>query len=246
MEVGVTLALMVGLIQFFSGLLRLDAIADYISQPVLRGYITGAATLVAAGQLANAVGTKAASGNLGETLINWLATLPHTQPLAVAFTLGTLCIVLVLRRFNRRIPGALVAMTISIVVSNLFDLHTQGLRLVSDLAPILKLPRLTTLYLDQNNIQSIQGINALTRLSMLSLSGNGLVDIAPLDGLNSLSSLFLEHNKIANLTPLVNMLKKDADGPKRFAPFLNIYLAGNPAPKSQLSKLKATGARVTP
>lgn len=136
MEVGVTLALMVGLIQFFSGLLRLDAIADYISQPVLRGYITGAATLVAAGQLANAVGTKAASGNLWETLINWLATLPHTQPLAVAFTLGTLCIVLVLRRFNRRIPGALVAMTISIVVSNLFDLHTQGLRLVSDLAPI--------------------------------------------------------------------------------------------------------------
>ena len=28
--------------------------------------------------------------------------------------------------------------------------------------------------------------------------------------------------------PLVAMVKKDASGPKRFAPFCNIYLAGNP------------------
>ncbi len=127
-------------------------------------------------------------------------------------------------------------------LTSLYLTHNQ----VSDLAPLLKLPRLTTLYLDQNSVQNIQGINALTRLSMLSLSRNGLTDIAALDGLTSLSSLFLEHNKIANLTPLVTMLKKDADGPQHFAPFINIYLTGNPAPKSQISKLKAAGARVTP
>jgi len=134
--VGVTLAFVVGIIQFLSGLLRLDAVADYISQPVLRGYITGAATLVGAGQLANAVGTQARSGNLWETLNNWLATLPHAQPLAVAFTFGTLVIVLTLRRFNRRIPGALVAMVVSIFMAIVFDLHAYGLRLVQDLAPI--------------------------------------------------------------------------------------------------------------
>src|SRR5689334_6879554 len=39
LEIGVTLAFMVGMIQFFAGLLRLDAVADYISQPVVRGYI---------------------------------------------------------------------------------------------------------------------------------------------------------------------------------------------------------------
>lgn len=41
MEVGVTLAFFVGLLQVFAGVLRLDALADYISQPVVRGYITG-------------------------------------------------------------------------------------------------------------------------------------------------------------------------------------------------------------
>src|SRR5512132_2542470 len=35
MDVGITLALMVGTMQFLAGLLRLDAIADYISYPVV-------------------------------------------------------------------------------------------------------------------------------------------------------------------------------------------------------------------
>lgn len=136
MVVGVTLAFVVGIIQLFAGLLHLDAVADYISQPVLRGYITGAATLVGAGQLANAVGTNAKSGNLWETLANWFVTLPNTQPLAVAFALGTLTTVLLLRRVNRRVPGALVAMIVSILLTIVLDLHTYGLRLVRDLAPI--------------------------------------------------------------------------------------------------------------
>jgi len=54
-------------------------------------------------------------------------------------------------------------------------------------------------------------------------------------------------NKIEDLTPLVNMAEKDFKGPKRFAPFINIYLKGNPlndASKAQLSKLKEFGCRV--
>src|SRR5215470_15133676 len=53
MEVGVTLAFMVGVFQFMAGVLRLAVVADYISQPVVRGYITGAAVLIAIGQLPN-------------------------------------------------------------------------------------------------------------------------------------------------------------------------------------------------
>ena len=65
MEVGVTLAFMVGVFQFLAGVLRLDAVADYISQPVVRGYITGAAVLIAIGQLPNVTGTKGGDGHLG-------------------------------------------------------------------------------------------------------------------------------------------------------------------------------------
>ncbi|MGE0826991.1 MAG: SulP family inorganic anion transporter [Candidatus Binatia bacterium] len=144
LEVGITLALMVGGIQFFAGLLRLDAVADYISQPVVRGYITGAAVLIGAGQLANVTGTKGGNGNLGEILSAWAANLAQTNLLAVGFAVATMMIVLAIRHVNRRIPGSLVAMILSIAISEIFHLHEHGLRLVADLTPIpAGLPPLT-------------------------------------------------------------------------------------------------------
>ena len=51
---------------------------------------------------------------------------------------------LAIRHFNRRIPGSLVAMILSIIVSGIFQLHEYGLRLVADLTPIpAGLPPLT-------------------------------------------------------------------------------------------------------
>lgn len=136
MVVGVTLAFFVGAIQVLAGVLRLDALADYISQPVVRGYITGAAILIAAGQLQNVTGTPGASGNLGEIILAWAKGLPQLNLLAVAFAFGTLMVVIVLRRLDHRIPGSILAMIASIVVSEVLHLHDRGLRLVSDLAPI--------------------------------------------------------------------------------------------------------------
>ena len=136
MEVGVTLAFMVGVFQFLAGVLRLDAVADYISQPVVRGYITGAAVLIAIGQLPNVTGTKGGDGHLGRVLLHWLIGLSHTHLLTLAFAVGTLLTILVLRRVSPRLPGSAIVMVGSIVISNMFHFHDLGLKLVSDLAPI--------------------------------------------------------------------------------------------------------------
>ena len=60
--------------------------------------------------------------------------------------------------------------------------------------------------------------------------------------------LFLQQNQVRDLTPLVEMAKTDADGPKRMAPFLRLYLEGNPlsdeAKSTQLSACKAMGVRI--
>jgi hypothetical protein len=57
----------------------------------------------------------------------------------------------------------------------------------------------------------------------------------------------LQNNKVEDLAPLVEMAKKDAEGPKRFAPYWNLYLAENPlsdSSKPQLEELKKIGVRV--
>jgi hypothetical protein len=60
--------------------------------------------------------------------------------------------------------------------------------------------------------------------------------------------LLVERNKIADLTPLVAAAKADAEGQKNFAPFLRLYLEGNPlsdaAKNEQVATLKQAGVRI--
>src|SRR5207249_3645025 len=60
--------------------------------------------------------------------------------------------------------------------------------------------------------------------------------------------LALNKNKITDLGPLVKWAKADAEKDKRFAPYLRLYLAGNPlsddAKTKQLPELKKVGVRL--
>jgi hypothetical protein len=66
--------------------------------------------------------------------------------------------------------------------------------------------------------------------------------------MNRLSMLFLERTQIVDLAPLVAAVKADAEGEKRFAPYLRLYLAGSPlsdaAKNEQIPALKGFGVRV--
>jgi Leucine-rich repeat (LRR) protein len=115
---------------------------------------------------------------------------------------------------------------------------------ISDISPVLNMRKLASLYLDGNKIKSIQGLGTLGGLSSLSLKNNSIRDISPLVGLNGLYYLFLEGNRIGDLTPLVEMARKDTEGERRFAPYLNLYLKGNPVKRSQVTKLESYGVRV--
>ena len=146
--VALTLALMVGVMQALAGLLRLGAVVDFISSSVVAGYITGAGVLIGVGQLYNATGTTGERGKLWVTVGGWLDSLggAHITPIAVA--LGTIAIVIVVRALNRRtgrrLPSAMVAMSLGLVVNVVFGLERHGLRVVSDLAEIpTGLPPLT-------------------------------------------------------------------------------------------------------
>ncbi|MCA9705492.1 MAG: SulP family inorganic anion transporter [Myxococcales bacterium] len=139
-SVALTLALMVGLMQLGAGLLRLGSVVDYISGPVVLGYITGAGVLIGVGQLHNITGTQGPRGTLVDTIAHWIPQLAHTSLLPVGVALGTAALVIAMRRLSRRlgrrIPGAIVAMSCGMAADLAFDLQGHGLRVVSDLAPI--------------------------------------------------------------------------------------------------------------
>lgn len=132
----VTLAVLVGLMQFFAGLLGLAAIVDFISSPVVLGYITGAGVLIGLGQLHHLTATLGARGSVMHRLEVWASGLYEANGIAVTVGLATAAVILLLRRLRPQWPGSLVAMGLAIAVSWLADLPSLGVQRVGDLSPV--------------------------------------------------------------------------------------------------------------
>ena len=67
------LAITTGLLALAAGLLRLGFLANFISEPVLKGFIIGLALTIVAGQLPDLLGVEGAGGNFFERLWGVLA-----------------------------------------------------------------------------------------------------------------------------------------------------------------------------
>jgi Leucine-rich repeat (LRR) protein len=119
---------------------------------------------------------------------------------------------------------------------------------IGDLTPIEGLTKLSSLSLAKNKIINLTPLAKVNHLMTLDLKDNDISIITPLKSQGELSMLMLERNKITDLAPLVEAVQADAKGPKRFAPFLRLWLAGNPlspaAKTKQLADLKAAGVRL--
>ena len=132
-----TLALLVGLFQVGAGVLRLGAVADYISSSVVLGYITGAGVLIGVGQLANVTRTSGGAGDIATKLMAWASTVPSAHPISVGIALGSAALILALRWFGApRGSGAIATIGLGMAAARLFSLDEHGVVLVRDLAAI--------------------------------------------------------------------------------------------------------------
>jgi Leucine-rich repeat (LRR) protein len=117
---------------------------------------------------------------------------------------------------------------------------------ITDLAPLAKLTKLSSLDVSKNQVYDLKPLADVNNLSLLKLSDNAIEDIAPLASQKRLNMLMLQRNKIKDLSPLSKAAAQDAEGPKNFAPFLRVWLEGNPLDNAegQVAELKKHGVRV--
>ena len=139
----VTLALTVGVLALAAGLLRLGFLASFISEPVLKGFIVGLALTIIVGQVPKLFGVEKEDGDFFEQLWHLLGELGSTSGLTLLVGLGSLALVLGLRRWAPVVPGSLVAVLAGIVLVELLDLDAHGVAIVGTIEsglPSLGLP----------------------------------------------------------------------------------------------------------
>jgi high affinity sulfate transporter 1 len=128
------LALTVGVIMIVLSFMKLGFISDFLSKSVMTGYIFGVALLIAMSQLPKIFGVPGGDGNVFQQLGQLIANLPQTNPYALALGVGTIVLILVLKRYIPLIPGALVALILGTALAAIFQLSANyGVAVVGDI-----------------------------------------------------------------------------------------------------------------
>jgi high affinity sulfate transporter 1 len=135
------LAVLAGLISIIAGFLKLGRVAQFFSESVMVGFITGLALTVMVKQLPKILGIEGGSGNFWERLYEVIIHLSETH-LATLVT-GILCLILLiaLEHYFHKLPAALVALVLGILFSVVFGLEARGVEIVGEIPAGLVPPK---------------------------------------------------------------------------------------------------------
>ncbi|HSK96823.1 MAG TPA: SulP family inorganic anion transporter [Euzebyales bacterium] len=127
------LAIASGLVYLVVGLARMGWIANFMSQPVLEGFIIGLALFIIAGQVDGLVGVETAGEFALARLASWLARVAGWDPLTMAVGVLALGMLFGLHRWLPKVPGALVVLVLGMGAVAAFDLDGRGVEVVGEL-----------------------------------------------------------------------------------------------------------------
>jgi sulfate permease, SulP family len=120
------LALLVGVILIAGGFAKVGFIADFVSEPVLSGYIIGAAGIMVASQLGKLFGISLENDDFFPKIWELLTKLDQTHRLTFLIGLLLIATLLVLRRLFPKAPGPFIVLVISTAASAIFKLDQHG------------------------------------------------------------------------------------------------------------------------
>ena len=128
------LAVMVGVFVALVGVLRLGWIAEFLSVPIITGFLAGVAVVIVAHQLPDLFGMPATGGSTPHRLGFVLSHLGDTNGWTLGIGAAVLALVVAAERVDRRLPAALVALVGSGAVVGGLDLAGHGVAVLGHVA----------------------------------------------------------------------------------------------------------------
>ncbi len=126
--------LVTGVVFLAAGMARLGFITQFLSKPVMDGFVMGLAIFVAVGQLNKLFGVPKPEGNTVEKLIGLIHELPAANWPTFVVGVVALALLFLLPRWNKKIPAGLVVLFGAILLSMMFDFEGRfGIEVVGAL-----------------------------------------------------------------------------------------------------------------
>lgn len=131
-SVAVQLAIMVGIVQMVLGSLRLGIMVNLLSRPVVNGFMSAAALIIAASQLSLALGVTIPHGDFFHVLGNALRALPDAHIPTATLTAMCIGILVTAKALAPRAPAAFILVVAATLASLFLDLPRMGITVVGE------------------------------------------------------------------------------------------------------------------
>ncbi len=169
LSLSISLAFLAGVLCIVARFLRLGAVADFLSKPILVGFLNGVALSIFLGQIGNVLGLSITAQGIVPRLVELALKLEQLHLETFAVGLGTFLILWLSPKLLPRAPAALIAMILAALATKLLGLDLQGVATLGHVRaglPALGLPSFPIHLLPQL-IADAAGLALVTFSSMM-------------------------------------------------------------------------------
>lgn len=165
-SLSVTVTFLAGLYCIAASFLRLGVMADFLSKPILVGFLNGVAISICLGQIGKLLGFSIESKRIVPQLVEIITKLPQTRLPTLA--VGAICMagLILLVRLFPRLPAALITLVCAALAAALLQLDRYGIAILGPIRSGLPPLRLPTF--PQEDILSLLGSSAGLALVLFS------------------------------------------------------------------------------
>ena len=142
-------ALLVGAWCVVGFVARLGFISEFLSRPILAGYVFGSGIIIVISQLDALLGIDIDSTLYTTDIGGVVSNLGDAHGLTTVLGLSTVVLVLVLRRFAPKVPAPLVAVVLGILAVAIFGLEDDGVAVVGTIDSGVPVPGIPNVTFDQ-------------------------------------------------------------------------------------------------
>lgn len=126
------LAIVAGVVLAAAGVLRVAWLAEFLSKPIVTGFVFGLTLTIVIGEVPTLLGIPKPSGDLLGVFVRTVGDLDETHARTVVVGAAALLLLFGGRRVAPRVPWGIVVLAIGIVTSRSLDLGSDGVAMIGD------------------------------------------------------------------------------------------------------------------
>jgi SulP family sulfate permease len=132
-EFAILLAFMMGVLQVLFGIFKLGFLVNFLSRPVISGFTSAAALIIALSQLKHLLGFNIHESKIHSILFEAFKHVKETNLTTFSIGLISILVLVFFKQYSKKIPAALAVVVLGILAVKIFNLDQIGVKIVGDI-----------------------------------------------------------------------------------------------------------------